>query len=633
MPRSLQLQRLLDHGKYGNPLDRLKKLEQGAEIDSFHDVTVNELGEITENLGTMTAGEFIAPAPSSASNDPAESGFTGVFQSGEGRTYSSNIYNWGLIKSGTLAVGANVSGDFVAQNGNVVFNENGIAIAGKALIDSAGVLVQGGENIFMDTSNFDGVLSLSGSGGYSALSTGANGAIYAVAKDGSGNIWVGGAFTQIGGVSVKYLAKWDGSSWSKPFNGTLNGVVRALAVVGTDVYLGGEFTKLQYGLVAGEPSAPDVTLNYIAKFNGSNIVGVTGSSTGAQNIVRCFAVNGTTLYAGGDFTAMLGTSATRVCSIDTTGPTASALSTGLDGTVYSLVYSTDLYAGGAFTSKVQRYNGGAWAAWGTSGPNNTVYAIAKSGNDVYAVGAFTSPASYIGKTTSGGAWGAVSTGLAGTGYSVAIDGSNIIAGFDGGEYVKYYNGSAWTSMGTGVNGIVYAIYVDTTWIVAGAYTTADGVTMNRVSRYSTSTAPTSVSLQTALDMLDDHSHYQTLVGQVGGTFSAGTTNNYSGLGRSGSSTTKEDWELPLPAGTVKNLRIYMKDAQPGTGSLVCTVYKNGSATSLVLTIASGAGAGTKSETSTEVSWSDGDRISFNWANNASGASASVRGIAIGHKPT
>lgn len=634
MPRSLQLQRLMEHGKYGNPLDRLKELEQNAEIDSVHDVRINNLGEISEDLGTVTAGEFISPASASGSNDPSQADFIGVFQSGDGRVYGSNTYNWGTVKNGEIAVGANISGDLLSGNGSIVQNEAGLDIGpGKLFLGTDGVLGDG-DNIFLTTTNFNNILSLSGSGGYSALSTGAPaGAIYCIAKDGSGNIWVGGSFTQIGGVSAWYIAKWNGTNWSK-LPGHLNGAVRTIAVVGANVYFGGDFTQLEYNTDERSAYGSNVQLNYIGKSNGTTITAITAvGGTGASSTVRALAVSGTTLYAGGDFTTMLGTSATRVCSIDTTGPTASALSTGLDGTCYSLVYDTDLYAGGTFTGKVKRYNAGVWSTWGTSGPNNTVYALAKTGNDVYAVGAFTSPASYIGKTTSGGAWGAVGAGLAGTGYSVAIDGSNIIAGFDGGEYTQYWNGSAWTSMGTGVNGIVYAVYVDTTWILAGAYTTASGSTMYRISRFSTSTAPTEMSMLDMAEMVDDHAHYHPLVGQIGGTFSAGSSNNYTGLGRSGASTVKEDWELPLGAGTIKGLRAYLKDAQPGTGSLVCTVYKNGSATSLVLTIASGAGAGTKSETTTEVTWADGDRISFQWANNAATASASVRGLSIMFKPS
>ena len=46
----------------------------------------------------------------------------------------------------------------------------------------------------------------------------------ATASDGS-NVWVGGVFTNVGGVSVTGLAQWNGSAWSDVggFNGRLGG--------------------------------------------------------------------------------------------------------------------------------------------------------------------------------------------------------------------------------------------------------------------------------------------------------------------------------------------------------------------------------------------------------------------------
>jgi hypothetical protein len=86
-----------------------------------------------------------------------------------------------------------------------------------------------------------------------------------VFDDGSGPaLYVGGSFTEAGGVPANNIARWDGKQWSALGVGT-NGAVRALAVWDRDgegpeapgLYIGGEFT-----MAGGIPSP------YIAKWQG-----------------------------------------------------------------------------------------------------------------------------------------------------------------------------------------------------------------------------------------------------------------------------------------------------------------------------------------------------------------------------
>ena len=638
--KSIWLQMRVNKGRRGNILTRVEDLEVKQRQKIFHNTSIVRVSDLTDDLGEIVAGRFTALGAGATETEPTGTGFIGSFMDGDGVEFSDGtVLNVGSAKNGNYAAGFNNDGDFVAAGGDVVINENGISAGGRVAIDENGFLLDGGENIFMDSADFTGVISLA-SGGFTNMGTGANGAIYAIAKDGSGNIYVGGEFTQIGGVAAKRFAKYDGASWSKCGIGIGDGAVRAIAIVGTDVYVGGTFTKTINVTVEESggvgiyvpPSSSEafVTLNYLAKYDGTKLNQVVnGSTVGANNSIYALAANGTTLYAGGDFTAMLGTAATRVASIDTTLSTASALSTGLDATVYGLVYSTDLYACGAFTSKVRKYSGGAWAAHGSSLPNDTCYAIAKSGNDVYVAGAFTSPASYIGKCTSGGAWGAVGSGLPGTGYSVAIDGTNIIAGYDGAEYVKYYNGSSWLSLGSGVNGVVRAVLVDTTWVLGGFFTTANGSVTYRIVRYSASSQPETISLQTALEIIDAHQHYSVMGGHANGSVPLSST-VIATLFRSGVSTAANESQfyVPMPAGTMKNLRVYTDSAHSGTGSLVATIRKNGSDTTLVATVTAGAGVGVFSDTTNTVSFSAGDKVTLELTNNATASSAEVRGWTV-----
>lgn len=43
---------------------------------------------------------------------------------------------------------------------------------------------------------------------------GANGTVYAATIDGSGNLYIGGAFTIVGNAIATNIARWDGTSWS-----------------------------------------------------------------------------------------------------------------------------------------------------------------------------------------------------------------------------------------------------------------------------------------------------------------------------------------------------------------------------------------------------------------------------------
>ncbi len=91
----------------------------------------------------------------------------------------------------------------------------------------------------------------------------ANGEINAIALAPNGDIYVGGQFTQIGGVTAYNVARWDGAQWHSLGAGLENGVnnvVNALAVDqrGT-VYVGGWFTK-----------AGQLDVGYLAGWNGSS---------------------------------------------------------------------------------------------------------------------------------------------------------------------------------------------------------------------------------------------------------------------------------------------------------------------------------------------------------------------------
>jgi hypothetical protein len=84
--------------------------------------------------------------------------------------------------------------------------------------------------------------------------------VYALALDGSGKLYAGGYFFTAGGVIANGIAVWDGSSWSalgSGMGGTDYPDVYALALDGSgNLYAGGQFTT-----AGGKPSS------YIARWS------------------------------------------------------------------------------------------------------------------------------------------------------------------------------------------------------------------------------------------------------------------------------------------------------------------------------------------------------------------------------
>jgi len=333
---------------------------------------------------------------------------------------------------------------------------------------------------------------------WNALGTGVNSAVAALAISGT-DVYVGGLFTAAGGVAnADRIAKWDGSSWSALATG-LNNYINAIAVSGTDVYVGGAFTD------AGGVANADK----IAKWNGSSW---SALGTGVNDEVASIAISGTDVYVGGLFTDAGGVAnADKIAKWN--GSSWSALGTGANDFVLAIAISgADVYAGGTFTdaggvvntNKIAKWNGSSWSALGT-GVNNTVFAITISGADVYAGGGFTNAggdaaADYIAKWN-GSSWSALGTGLSNPVYAIAISGADVYVGgafTDAGgnaDYIARWNGSSWSALGTGLNNTVNAIAISGTDVYAGGtFTDAGGdVNADRVAMFATCGASITVT--------------------------------------------------------------------------------------------------------------------------------------------
>jgi hypothetical protein len=197
-------------------------------------------------------------------------------------------------------------------------------------------------------------------------------------------LYVGGTFTNAGGVLTTNIAQWDGSNWSALGLGIYNtatygGFVNALAVSGTTLYAGGWFQK-----------AGGVSAKYIAQWNGSSW---SALGSGVGDTVNALAASGSTLYAGGSFLRAGGLPAKHIAQWN--GSSWTALRSGMNASVSALAVSGNtLYAGGSFTNAggvsvnyIAQWDGSSWSPLG-SGVNNVVSALAVAGNTLYAAGDF-----------------------------------------------------------------------------------------------------------------------------------------------------------------------------------------------------------------------------------------------------
>jgi hypothetical protein len=340
--------------------------------------------------------------------------------------------------------------------------------------------------------------------------TGANGVVLASAIDGAGNLYIGGEFSEVGSIAANNIAKWDGTTWSALGSG-LGGQpytpvnVWALTVSGSNVYVGGNFTRaggvgatniakwdggawsaLGPGAGGGYYIYPPYPMVSSLAVSGSNVYAAgefgiarwDGSAwsalgSGVNDMVWALAVSGSTLYAGGFFTTAGGIAVSHIAKWD--GNAWSALGSGLGDVSALAVSGNELYAGGGFTNAggiaanyIAKWDGNAWSALG-SGLDYWVSALAVSGSDVFAGGAFTNAggiaANYIAKWD-GSSWSALGSGLGGGAgssgtavYALAALGSNVYAGGSFGmagnspaSFIAKWNGSAWSALGSGMAG-------------------------------------------------------------------------------------------------------------------------------------------------------------------------------------
>lgn len=219
----------------------------------------------------------------------------------------------------------------------------------------------------------------------------ANSIVRTVISDGANGYYIGGDFTQVGGLARSYLAHIlaDGSV-DPAFTHQANNSVYALLKVGTTLYVGGSFTEFN-SQTRGAAAAINLTDNSTLAFD-----------PGLSGTVKQLLETPSGIVMAGNYTTVSGPARQHLASFNATtaapttwnpNPDAEVLAVGYDGSF--------LYAGGSFTqfggvarSYLARITLASNSAnsWNPA-PDGAVTALNVAGTAVYVAGYFNNIAS------------------------------------------------------------------------------------------------------------------------------------------------------------------------------------------------------------------------------------------------
>ncbi len=343
------------------------------------------------------------------------------------------------------------------------------------------------------------------------------GVVLGMTTDGT-NLYVGGTFTNCGGIFATNIAKWDGTNWSALGGGIgyygagLYPIVNVLAWHDGQLYAGGAFTN-----------SGSTMISNLARWDGNAWSSVGGGVGGSSSLVSGGEVAtleflGNDLYVGGQFNSAGALSALNVAKWN--GSNWSALGTGLKGPPNSrpvnalALLGTDLCAtgnftnAGGFTARVAKWDGANWSSLGAINGSG-IRAVAGSGS-IYICGDFNmanfdTPTNVIGNHVirwDGSSWrGLPEQSASGTHLFVQAVGKGSDGLYMGGFFnavgttiarrIARWDGANWFALGSGVDGIynqnslaVRAIKARNTEIfVGGGFVSAGGATVNNIAKW------------------------------------------------------------------------------------------------------------------------------------------------------
>jgi hypothetical protein len=254
--------------------------------------------------------------------------------------------------------------------------------------------------------------------GVRGTNEGSGSSVDAIAVADNGDVYAGGSFTNAGGVSARNIARWDGNNWF-PLGSGIPGPVNAIAVRGSEVFVGGEFTMSTAGGTAFN----------IARWDGTtwrNMGGCCMAGTIGNFFVNAIAIQGSDVYVGGSFNLSILGGGTSHNFAKHDGVGWVSVGGGVNNRVNSiLILGADIYIGGRFTSaggvpvsRIAKWDGSTWSNVGGgvlgSGTTFSVSALAAIGSDVYAGGSFTNAGGVVTNRIAkwnGSSWSGLGSGV------------------------------------------------------------------------------------------------------------------------------------------------------------------------------------------------------------------------------
>ncbi len=311
-----------------------------------------------------------------------------------GGVSANNIARWNTTTNTWSAIGTGVNDGVDGPVYAIAIDQSGYAGYQYVVYVGGGFTQAGGVSV----QNIAGLYNFEGDEYWRALGAGVNSTVFAFALDITyqyGYLYVGGNFTSAGGMAANHIATYDSGNdgpWitDVDFSPGVDGDVRSIVVSGSNVYIGGEFAN-----------SGTTSLSCIASFNTGTIEWspLGNGMSGTGKAVYAISLSGSNIYAGGVFDHAGGVSANNIAKWN--GSSWSALGNGItyseDTPVVDAiaVHNNYVYTSGWFneagiisTSNIARWDGISWSALG-SGVNSEALSVIISGNDIYTGGSFT----------------------------------------------------------------------------------------------------------------------------------------------------------------------------------------------------------------------------------------------------
>ena len=309
----------------------------------------------------------------------------------------------------------------------------------------------------------------------------------AIAVDANGQVYMTGSFTSVNGVSANRVARFNGTNWFamgsgivQPQPGLGNYYANAMAAIGSQVYIAGFI-----------PSIGGVSVNYVARWNGGAWSSMAGGLPNYGTPTTLAAVDGQLYVATGAIGPGNGPYTANV--LRWTGSSWSVVGNDFNLDVNAIAGGDgELYAGGSFTdvggapmNQIARLSGNTWVDAGSTSESALILGMAICSHGVYA-GGVTNLTDEVDMNNliryDGTRWRNVGEGVGDPEYGVQVvnavvrsDGQTYIGGrFDqvGGVrsmHVAQWDGDQWIDIGFpfGESGRVNALAIKGDTLFAG----------------------------------------------------------------------------------------------------------------------------------------------------------------------